>query len=104
MFVHVLGFGYGHLARICRSISAIDIRCDTLPESLQDRLVDFAARDGEATERARIVVLNPGNLQHALAHRRDRAHISDLLALDGLEDLLRIEALVEKHGSAVVND
>src|SRR5262245_30484492 len=74
------------------------------PESLQDWLVDFAAGNGEATKRARIVVFNPRNLQQALAHGRYGAHISDLFSLDGLEDLFRIEPLVEKHCAAIINN
>src|SRR5215475_863980 len=66
--------------------------------------MNFAASDGEASKRAGIIVFNPLNLQHALAHGRHRAHISDLLALDGLEDLLRIEPLVKKHGSPIINN
>ena len=70
----------------------------------QHRWMHLAAGDRQTAQRAGVVFFRFQNVQHALAHHRHRADVGYLVTLDGPEHFLGIEALVQNHRPAVVNN
>ena len=64
----------------------------------------FAARDRQTAQRARVVLLRFQYMEHALAHGRHRADVSDLLSFDRFQHFLGVETFMQDHRAAEIDD
>jgi hypothetical protein len=66
--------------------------------------MNLAPRNRQTAQRAGIVFLGFLDMQHTLAHGRHRADISRFVALHGAQNFLRVEALVQDHRAAEIDN
>src|ERR687896_2231635 len=64
----------------------------------------FTASDRQTAQRVRVVLLRFQYKEHALAHRRHRADVSDLLSFDRFQHFLGVETFMQDHRATEIDD